>query len=95
MELKKYEFPFGLDNDFPIVLDDDGKPQHQRTATDDDIGGEGEETSPSEEIWRLVEDQQDKWPQLDQKSALERVRKKNPALFRLYASEINGKLRVY
>ena len=95
MELKTYEFPFGLDNDLPIVLDDDGKPQHQRLAAADDLAEDSQETSPSEDIWRLVEEQQDKWPQLDQKTALERVRKKNPSLFRLYASEINGMLRVY
>ena len=94
MQLKTYSFPFGLDG-LPIVLDDDGKPQHQRLAADDDLGGDGEETSPSEHIWRLVEDEQDKWPQLDQKTALERVRKKNPHLFTLYASETNGMLRVY
>ena len=94
MQLKTYSFPFGLDG-LPIVLDDDGKPQHQRLATDDDIGGDGEKTSPSEHIWALVEAEQDKHPQLDQKSAVERVRKKNPKLFRLYASESAGKLRIY
>ena len=88
MELKRYTFPFGL-----LSLDDDGKEQHQRLAADDDLaGGPG---SPSEHIWALVEAEQDKHPQLDQKSAVERVRKKNPKLFRLYASESAGKLRIY
>ena len=91
MELKTYEFPFGL------TLDDDGHEQHQRLATDDDteeILSEGP-GSPSDHIWMLVEAEQDRFPQLDQKTALERVRKKNPKLFRLYASESAGKLRVY
>ena len=95
MQLKKYEFPFGLDDGLPIVLDDDGKPQRQRPATDADLAGDMRKISVSEHIWQLVEAEQDKWPQLDQKTALERVRKKNPKLFRLYASESAGKLRVY
>ena len=96
MQLKTYEFPFGLTlDDLPIVLDDDGHEQHQRPATDADLGGDGEETSPSEHIMKLVDQEQDRWPSLDQRSALERVRKKNPELFRLYASESAGRLRVY
>ena len=94
MELKTYEFPFGLDNDLPIVLDDDGKPQRQRPATDDDLAEDSQETSPSEHIWRLVEDEQDKWPQLDHKTALERVRKQNPHRFTIYATETTGRRRV-
>ena len=89
MELKKYNFDFN-------VLDDHGKPQHQRLASATEVAKrlDGKLTSPSEHIWRLVEAEQDKFPQLDQKTALERVQKRNPELFRLYASESNGRIHV-
>ena len=90
MQLKRYTF----------ALDNKGKDQHLRLATDADVskvlskGEDGKLTSPSEHIWRLIELEQEKFPQLDQKTAVERVRKNNPALFRLYASESNGKIRI-
>ena len=90
MELKRYNFDFQ-------VLDDLGHAVRKRLADNDDVEktleGEGPH-SPSEHIWRLVELEQDKWPQLDQKSAVERVRKRNPALFKLYASESEGCIRL-
>lgn len=92
MQLKKYEFPFGL------TLDDAGHERETRLADDkgvDQMLDDEDETSPSEHIWMLVEAEQDKHPQLDQKSAVERVRKKNPQLFTLYASESAGMLRIY
>ena len=51
--------------------------------------------SPSDHITALVDQEQDKWPQLDFKTALERVRKREPKLFQLYASESGGRLRIY
>ena len=91
MELKKYDFDFN-------VLDDDGKPQHQRTANDDDVSaalaGEGE-TSPSEVLHKLTLAEMDKHPALKYREALGRVQERNPQLVRLHASESAGRLRVY
>ena len=91
MELKRYSFPF-------VSLDDAGHERETRLADAKDVDqvlDDKSETSPSEHIWALVEAEQDRHPQLDQRSALERVRKKNPELFRLYASESAGRLRIY
>ena len=89
MLVKRYEFAFGR---FGTILDDSGNEQEVRLADAED---EISECSPSQHIWMLVEAEQDKHPQLDQKTAVERVRKKNPKLFQLYASESGGMLRVY
>ena len=93
MELRKYDFDFN-------ILDNFGKDQHMRLANNDDVsraldkGEAGKLTSPSEHIWDLVDAEQEKFPMLDQKTALERVQKKHAALFRLYAAETNGKIHV-
>ena len=92
MQLKKYSFPF-------VVLDDDGNPQHQRLATDDDAAkvladGEGP-GSPSEHLHLLTKQEQDLHPSLKYRAALQRVQDRRPDLVRLHASESAGKLRVY
>lgn len=90
MQVKRYTF----------TLDNKGKDQHLQLATDADVskvlskGEAGKLTSPSEHIWDLVDAEQEKFPMLDQKTALERVQKKHAALFRLYANETNGKIHV-
>ena len=92
MELKKYSFPF-------VVLDDDGHEKHQRLATDDDaekLLAEGEDPgSPSEYLHLLTLAEMDRFQKMTYAEALARVRNKNPALMKLYASETNGCLRVY
>lgn len=91
MELKTYSFPF--------ILDDDGNEHPARLATDDDAAkvlAEGENPgSPSEHLHQLVLAEQDRFQKMGYSEALERVRKRNPKLMRLYASESAGRLRVY
>ena len=92
MELKRYSFPFNL------ILDYSGNEQHQRTANNDDaaklLDGSGE-ISPSEHIHQLALAEQDRFQKMTYVEAVERVRKKNPQLIQLYASESAGALRVY
>ena len=91
MQLKKYTFEFN-------VLDDQGNERHQRLANDPDVvellEGSGE-TSPSEHIHALVLAEIDRFPTMKYTDAVQRVRNRNPKLFRIYASESEGRVRVY
>ena len=93
MELKRYQFPFGL------TLDDDGQDKHVRLADPDDIiaalEDHGEETSPSEVLHELTRQEMDKFPSMNYRDALSRVQDRNPRLVALYASESGGRVRVY
>ena len=90
MQLKKYAFPF-------TVLDDSGHERRMRTADDDDVAEllQDQIGSPSEHIHQLILAEQDRFEKITYSTALERVRKRNPKLFRIYASECGGKLRIY
>ena len=91
MQLRKYTFPF-------VSLDDAGHERETRLADDKDVDqvlDDKGEISVSDHIMQLVDQEQDRWPMLDFKTAVERVRKKNVHLFRLYSSESGGRLRVY
>ena len=69
-----------------------------RLATDDEVDvalPDKGEISVSDHIMALVDAEQDKWPQLDFKTAVERVRKRELKLFTIYASESGGRLRIY
>ena len=89
MELKKYNFDFN-------VLDDHGKPQNQRLANDDDVAKllDGKLTSPSEHLHELTRLEMDKHPSMNYATALSRVQDRNPKLVSLYASEVNGCVRI-
>ena len=90
MEVKKYNFP----------LDDKGQPQHMRLATDADVSkvldghDEGKLTSPSEHLHELTRQEIEKFPSMSYADALSRVQDRNPKLVALYASEVNGCVRV-
>lgn len=95
MEVKKYEFALGR---FGTILDHDGHEQRMRTADDKDVDqmlDDKGEISVSDHIMALVDQEQDRFQKMSYTEALERVRKKNVHLFRLYASESGGRLRVY
>ena len=84
--VKKYQFEF-KQHELPDRLATDSE-------VNDVLDGSGE-TSPSEHIVALIAQERDQFPELDFEKALARVQTRNPALFRLYASESAGCLRVY
>ena len=100
MQLKKYNFNYDRNKSGKIldVLDDKGKPQLQALADDEDVdqhlGESRGTTSPSEVLHELTCQEMDAHPTLSYRDAFSRVQDKNPRLISLYASEVNGTIRI-